>query len=215
MAYLRLILIGGFSLLLVACAGIGSKPITTPAVPAAELEDRWERHQQAVEPITQWKLNGKAAVNSGNEGGTATVIWDQYANRYTLEFYGILGHGRTRLESSAQETRLYTAEGPQLVASDAQGLLGEYTGWYLPVDNMFYWIRGLPSKHLPIQSLSLNAKSQLQQLQQAGWTITYEEYMQVNGIWLPQRLNLKHPGNSLHPMITVKWISKSWVIPSS
>ena len=209
----RSLLIGCFVLLLSACTA--NRPAATPeysSAQTAKLQASWEQHQAKITPIQHWELNGKVAVNSGKTGGTATVIWKQYVNGYDLEFYGILGQGRTRLRSTAQETRLYTAEGPQWVAANAQSLLGEYTGWYLPVDNMFYWVRGLPSPDQPVQSLFITKEGRLQQLQQAGWTITYEEYLQVNGRWLPKRFKLTHPGNSLHPAITVKWLSKSWLI---
>jgi outer membrane lipoprotein LolB len=207
MRYFRLFIVTAFALFLTACA---STRTATHLPSATAVETQWQHHQAVIEPIVRWKLNGRAALTSGNEGGTATVVWDQFADGYELEFYGILGQGRTRLTSTTEETRLFTAEGKQWVSPDAQSLLGEYTGWYLPVDNLFYWIRGLPSTNISIQNLALNAQGHLSHLQQAGWTITYEEYMLANGLWLPKRINLKHPGNAQHPALTIKWISKSW-----
>lgn len=184
----------------------------TTSEPLSEMSggDSYAEQQQDLSQLTTWTLKGKAAVSSGKEGGTANVIWQQYNQGYDLELYGLLGQGRTELISQNGEVRLFT-KGQQWVSTDAQTLLGKYTGWYLPVDSLFYWVRGLPAPGA-IDSLQRNSQGQIHQLQQAGWTITYSDYVQVDGLWLPQRLSLHYPGDEVKPPLNVKWLSKEWII---
>ncbi|MFI4954645.1 MAG: lipoprotein insertase outer membrane protein LolB [Gammaproteobacteria bacterium] len=199
------------SLCLAACASMGPKPSQEAMLPREQLEQHWEQHEATLSHLSDWTLKGKAAVSSGTKGGTANVIWIQHQEGYDIELYGLLGHGRTHLIAKGQEVRLVTQEGPEWLAADAQSLLGEYTGWYLPVDNLYYWVRGIPAP-TTITSLKLNNQGQLAELQQAGWTVIYSEYAVFQGLWLPTRITLKYPGDAFQPPLTVKWLSKEWVI---
>jgi outer membrane lipoprotein LolB len=196
-------------LFLSACAITGQKS-AEPQLPTHELEQHWEQHEAAISAVSDWTLKGKVGVSSGKEGGTANVVWIQHKDSYDIELYGLLGHGRTRLVAKDQEVRLITQEGPERVSADAQSLLGEYTGWYLPVENLHYWVRGIPAPGA-VSSLELNNQGQMAELKQAGWTITYSEYTYAEGLWLPARMTLKYPGSAELPGLTVKWLSKEWV----
>lgn len=204
------LLILAISLILFGCASMGPN-LSSPAMPNEQLKHHWQAHEAAVNPLTHWTLQGKAAVSSGQKGGTANVIWIQQQNGYEIELYGLLGHGRTHLIAKDQEVRLITQEGPEWLAADAQSLLGEYTGWYLPVENLYYWVRGIPAPS-PVMKLKLNNQGRLASLQQAGWTVTYTEYGPFQGIWLPTRITLQYPGDAFQPPLKVKWLSKEWKI---
>lgn len=180
------------------------------ALPEEKVEQRWDEHQEELKELTSWHLKGRAAVTSGKEGGSVSVVWQQYdKENYQLEFYGILGHGRTEIASVDGRVKLYTREGPILISNDAEAVLYEYTGWYLPVEHLYYWVRGLPAPGA-IESLQLNSEGYLSELKQSDWTIIYGDYALIEELWLPKRLTLKHPGNASHPALTVKWLSKDW-----
>lgn len=204
---MKLIFILAITLVLSACAGITPKP-AEPSQPGVTIETRWEEHQQRMQAITRWTLNGRAAVSSGNKGGSVTVNWVQQHHNYHIELYGLLGQGRTELIANGSQVRLINAKG-QWASQDAETLLGKYTGWYLPVDNLYYWVRGIPTPRA-IDSIKLNAEGHLAYLKQDAWIITYHEYMYINGLWLPQRITLKYPGNGVQPALSVKWLSKNW-----
>ncbi len=74
-------------------------------------------------------------------------------------------------------------------AASAEDLLEQQVGWRLPVEHLLWWVRGLPAPDSPSR-LQLNPDSQLARLAQSGWTVEYSRYQQINGVSLPQRLQL-------------------------
>src|SRR5690606_5148367 len=64
---------------------------------------------------------------------------------------------------------------PTLTAESAEDLLEQQIGWRLPVENLLWWVRGLPAPDSPSR-LQLNPDSRLARLAQAGWTVEYSRY---------------------------------------
>src|SRR5690606_18888434 len=81
-------------------------------------------------------------------------------------------------------------------AESAEDLLEQQIGWRLPVENLLWWVRGLPAPDSPSR-LQLNPDSRLARLAQAGWTVEYSRYQEVEGVQLPQRLQLS--GHDMPP----------------
>jgi len=205
---MKIILTLTLALFLSACANLS--PTGKPE-PTGTVQSRWEDHQETLSSITAWQLDARVAVKAGTEGGTVNLYWNERAkNNYQLELHGALGQGRTKIISTPEKVRLLTPEGPEWIASNAEDLLAEYTGWYLPIDNLYYWVRGLPAPE-SATTPKLNSAGRIERLVQDGWTVTYQEYMQVQGIWLPKRFTLEYPGDANHPAVNVKWLNKEWV----
>ena len=67
--------------------------------------------------------------------------------------------------------------------------LQERLGFELPLDNLRYWLLGVPDPGSAFD-LTRNGQDRAAQLTQAGWTLTYDKYMAVSGDWLPARMVL-------------------------
>ena len=63
------------------------------------------------------------------------------------------------------------------------------TPFDLPLDNLRYWLLGIPDPGAPFD-LTRNPQDRALRLSQAGWTIDYDEYMPSSGDLLPKRLVL-------------------------
>lgn len=149
----------------------------------------WHAHRQAVTPLDSWTLQGKLGVKAPSESGSGTVFWLQQRDYYDIRLSGPLGRGATRIQGNDHGVVLDIAGQPPVSARSAESLLEQQVGWRLPVEHLLWWVRGLPAPDSPSR-LQLNMDSQLARLAQAGWTVEYSRYQQIDGVQLPQRLQL-------------------------
>lgn len=149
----------------------------------------WQTHRKAVTPLDSWTLQGKLGVRAPTESGSGTVLWLQQQEQYDIRLSGPLGRGATRIQGNDRGVTLDIAGQPPVSASSAEALLEQQVGWRLPVEHLLWWVRGLPAPGSPSR-LQLNPDSQLARLAQAGWTVEYSRYQQIDGVQLPQRLQL-------------------------
>jgi len=67
--------------------------------------------------------------------------------------------------------------------------LHDRLGFALPLDNLRFWLLGIPDPNLPF-AIARNDQDRARQVTQAGWSIVYDRYMPVAGDLLPARLTL-------------------------
>ena len=171
------------------------------AIPVPKLD--WQSRQAQLEDIIDWRLNAAMTAIQGQQATSASVDWQQHANQYQLTFWGPLGIGSTKLSGNAQKVTLYTADGHTLVATDAESLLKQALGWQLPVNNLYYWVRGLPAPGVSMV-IQLDREQRLVSLQQQGWTINYLDYMSINHTDLPSKIFMQNHNLQLRLAIS-KW----------
>jgi len=149
----------------------------------------WQAHRASVEPLTDWILQGKLGVRAPRESGSGTVLWLQDQGNYDIRLSGPLGRGATRILGDRHGILLDIAGQPIQQADSPEELLEQQIGWRLPVNNLLWWVRGLPAPDSPSR-LQLDTDSRLARLSQSGWTVEYSRYQQIDGRMLPQRLQL-------------------------
>lgn len=199
MYLLRPILLLLLTTLLVACTSLHQRETLDFGGDTAA----WQAHRASVLPIQSWTLHGKIGVRSPQESGSGTLTWIQEQNKYDIRISGPLGRGATRLQGGEGGVVLDMAGQPTLEARSAEALLEQETGWRLPVENLLWWVRGLPAPESPSR-LQLDPQSRLARLAQAGWTVEYSRYQEVNGLQLPQRLQLS-ADNILLTLVVTQW----------
>lgn len=199
MSHLRTPLILILALGLGACSNLHQRETLEFGGDAAA----WQSHRQAVAPLDSWILQGKLGVKAPGESGSGTVFWLQQQDYYDIRLSGPLGRGATRIQGSDRGITLDIAGQPSMSAPSAEALLEEQIGWRLPVEHLLWWVRGLPAPDSPSR-LQLNPDSQLARLAQAGWTVEYSRYQQIDGVTLPQRLQLSGH-NILLTLVITRW----------
>lgn len=204
MMFLRTPLLLILTLTLVACSNLHQRETLEFGGDSAA----WQAHREALEPIQEWVLQGKIGVRAPTESGSGTLYWEQQQDQYDIRLSGPLGRGATRIQGGPAGAVLDVAGQPPASASSAEALLEQQIGWRLPVDNLLWWVRGLPAPDSPSR-LQLNPDSQLARLAQAGWIIEYSRYQQINGKQLPQRLQLSGHDILLTLVIT-RWETHSY-----
>lgn len=168
-----------FGVLLVS--GCTSLP-STPSSP----EQQWQFHRQKLSALNAWQLSGRIAIQTADEGGTASIDWRQQGEHYSIRIIGPIGTGSLLLEGDHHQVTLETTEG-QAVSDDPEGILFEQLGWRVPIRALRYWVMGLPAPGEVHQQV-LGDEGVLLSLAQAGWQIRFKDYIRYNGTLMPERV---------------------------
>lgn len=176
-AFLRLMLVVGLALGLVACASLRA----TRALPA-DLPTAWEARRNALQSWREFDSHGRVAVASAGEGFSGSWRWAQRAERSSLELNGPIGVGGLRVEFGTDRK----ADASSRLALEQQ------LGFSLPVDSLRYWMLGVPDPRGVAEERLAADASRLEGLRQDGWTVAFTRYARVSGAdyELPQRIDV-------------------------
>lgn len=163
----------------------------------------WQAHKQQINPIDAWQINGKLGIRSEQESGSAVLFWLQRQDYFDIRLSGPLGQGSTRLTGRQGAVSLEVANRGTFKASSAEELMQQQLGWSLPVENLLWWVRGLPAPHSRSQ-VQLDSNSLLAKLEQDQWQIEYLSYRTENGLQLPERIKLSGAG------LNITLVIKEW-----
>lgn len=198
----RNLLIWSISITLAGCAHL-QKPSAPPSQPAKS----WPSRQNQLAQQKNWNIKGSIGVRTADKGTSASFNWRQQQHAYFIELFGPLGINRAMLTGTGNQVTLQTADKKTYVAKDSEALLRERYGWYLPVNNLYYWVRGLPAPHSSAD-VQLDANKRLATLHQQGWQIRYNSYTNTNGLELPEKMTLDR--GKLH----IRMVIRQWQLNS-
>lgn len=184
--------------LLTACA----PPKPAAELPANEPMPLVERTAK-TNTVSSWTISGAMAAKSADKAFSASLNWRQQGiNNYQMRLFGPLGGGTVIIEKSGNVVTY--KDGPKVASStNADELLQKQTGVRLPVNSLYYWVRGLPAPG-PVQSAKYDKYNHLTSLQQSGYTINYDSYTSARNTDLPSKINLQGHG------VQIKLVIKSW-----
>lgn len=168
------------------------------------------QHQQELTLISHWQFSGKLGIKAPDESASASIHWQQTDKNYRIQLHGPLGQKSLSIEGNLKEVTLKEKGKPAISARNAESLLKRTTGWSLPLQQLDYWIRGLPAPSTKIQLIELNAQGLIHNLRQKDWQIEYSGYKpityQARTIYLPQKLVARHKDLRLTLVI------RNWII---
>lgn len=191
--------------LLLAATLLGACAAPAPMTSTGEREAAYAERSEQLASWERWGLTGRLGVDGGEEGGSGRLDWNDSGEASSLQFRGALGQGAWRLDISPGITRLERSDGSIAEAADVDRLVWEETGWTLPVTALEWWVRGLaaPDRQAP-ERMELNPDGTIALLEQAGWRITFERYMDWADQSLPSRLE------AVRDQLTVKLAVSRW-----
>jgi outer membrane lipoprotein LolB len=176
----RLLFLVASAAVLAGCAALHPKGAPLPAAAAP-----WDERRKDLEQASRWDLDGRAAVALGQQGWQATLNWRQIGADSELHLAGPLGIGALTIKVAPAGLSLNGAPPGDAVVQQLQDRLG----FELPLDNLRYWLLGIPDPNAPFD-LTRNPQDRAARLSQAGWSIEYGDYMAGDGDLLPKRLVL-------------------------
>lgn len=184
--------------LMTACA----PPMPAPEAPENKVMPLEQRKAETAK-VSSWEISGAIAAKNKNKAWTASINWLQKGiNNYQIRLFGPLGSGSIIIDKKG--SKITYRDGPKTITShNASQLLEDQTGIRLPVNDLYYWVRGLPAPH-SVGSSSHDRYSHLKQLSQDGYTVNYLKYTSVKGKDLPSMIRLTGHG------VQIKLVIKNW-----
>ena len=167
----------------------------TAIAPPAEENSDWARQRDQLQELDSWELRGRVNVRYDNESHTPRINWLQQNVDYHIQLWGTLNMGRTLIVGRPGYVTLENG-GETRSASSPEQLILQQLGYELPVSQLNYWIKGLPSPVSTAQ-LSFNELNQLTTIEQADWTINLSDMRQYGPISLPRDVVLTRPRNGI------------------
>lgn len=175
--------------LLQACTTIRLEPL--PEGMTDQPPVGWADKSRRLSLFDQWELSGKLAVRQPSDSGTALINhWIQEGEAYDLALSSsFLGMGSTSLKGVPGFIELTLPNGDSYRSNNPEELVEAATGWQLPIENLVWWIRGLPAPGGDFRLL-FDEHEQLAIIRQSGWEIRYDRWQDfLNGYpELPARI---------------------------
>lgn len=169
----------------------------------------WSERQQQLAQLQYWSFSGRLAIkDANNESWSASLRWKQDGESYDIQLSGAFGQGAARLFGHDGSAVIEMTEHSALTADSAEALMQQQLGWFIPVHGLKYWLLGLPEPDL-ISQQTFNEVGRLESLQQSGWQVRYRDYLEVDGLELPRKLELENP------RLRARLVIDSWWLPVS
>ena len=96
--------------------------------------------------IQQWSVSGKVGLRNGKQAHSAYLNWRQCGETFDIRLSGPLGQLAAHLTGDSKQVYLVTSDKQHYTADNASALLEQQLGWALPMEQLRYWLLGLPMK---------------------------------------------------------------------
>lgn len=149
--------------------------------------------------LISWQLAGKVGIKAGGKANSAYLNWTQCGDRYAIHLSGPLGSRAATLSGGPQRVTLTTPE-QTFAATSPERLLADHLGWELPVSDLIYWIRGLPTPGSTVNPAAISDPG----FSQEGWLVRYPRSKQVGTYTLPTKTIIEDP------RLKVTLLLKNW-----
>jgi outer membrane lipoprotein LolB len=182
-------------LVLAACASL------PPAKPGAP----WLERRDQLQAIDSYTLSGKIAVASADQGFNAGMDWSTHESTVSVVLRSPLGSAISRLTFDGQQLKLSSGD-TEWSGDEAATRIANQIGFVPPIGSLRYWLLGSPDPSGPAQE-TVDDAQRLSTLTQFGWQLTYTDYVEWQGQWLPRRINAQRDAVRLRLLIS------HWQIP--
>ncbi|NGZ13266.1 lipoprotein localization protein LolB [Vibrio aestuarianus] len=170
----------------------------------------WQSHQQQLQKITQYQVSGKLGYISPQQRQSLNFFWQKQQDSSQLRLSTFLGQTVLNLSITPQGATAETYDDQVLSAVNVDALVYQLTGLEIPIEQLQYWLLGLPNQ---ADSYQLNDSNTLAFLDKTiaatPWHLDYQQYQfqqfADQTIPLPSKMKLKQANTSLNIVIS-KWI---------
>jgi outer membrane lipoprotein LolB len=152
---------------------------------------RGAREAPTVDPlqVTAFELEGRIHLRLPNDAFPGRVRWQHRTQDDELWFYSPLGSAVARLRQDESGALLVTSEGHEYRAADLHQLAFDVLGWDLPLQQLPFWVRGLPGPGEAERDVDNQGRTAL--IRQNGWEVAYLAWAPAGVTGLPSKLDLK------------------------
>ena len=162
----------------------------------------WDQHINSLEQLDQWQIEGKLGYRDSSDGGSAWLNWHQKQESFNVTLNGPFGTGTTKIIGADNYAQLQRAGHEHITATSPSALTELLFGWQWPVEQLQFWVKGIPAPYAPKQSFSHNTDGTLALLKQSNWTLKFSNYEKTGNWVLPGKI--KGQNGDYHFTLVVK-----------
>lgn len=188
-------------LLLSACTTL-SKP---PTQQSSILSTIYQQHLAKLTAIKGFSLKGRLGVVTQKQGFSGSLDWQHSLTEDNINVHSPVGGKVANIYKDATGVTLTKQDGQSVRAQNAESLTETTLGFRLPLTGLSDWALGKPTAS-NIEASTWDENGRLLTLKQDGWDISYENYIEVNGQFLPKKIVLKSEPLNLKFLIE-NWLS--------
>ncbi len=196
--------IGLTCLTLASCAVIEEKVTVEPTIEPAS----WAAQQRQRQQISTWEIRGRLGVQTQTTGGSFDLIWKQSGQDYSIRLILPLGAGGYLIQGNDYFADIRFPDGDKAVVNNIDDIFSSALGVNLPVSAVKDWVRGLPARSLPVESIRWNEHELLHTVKQSGWNVEMTNYM-GNGLLLPHTIYL---GRDDDAELDIRLVFRQWLV---
>lgn len=178
-------------LLLLGLIGCAVPPVTF------EQDDYASLSKQHLAAIKMWRFEGRMAITGPSDSWTANVKWQHKPGLDRVNLSGLLGQGATVIELNDEWVTIDDGKGPIAQSNDPDEFVSEKLGVFVPVRSLVSWVVGLPDKQKKVVATA-------QGFDQDGWQVVYKEWLKLNEVAMPHKVNVNNDKVKLK-LVIEKW----------
>lgn len=168
---------------------------TAPSVPL-------EVDPLAVQRLAAWRLEGRVAVQTAADAWSASLVWQHDSESDHLALSGPMQQRAATILARENFVSYRSADGTDIVASDADALLREKVGIAIPLGVLRYWVLGIPAPDY--EATPDTDGEDARNFSQSGWTLRYGDYLPAAELRLPRKLTATGEGMKLK-LVVDEW----------
>jgi len=164
---------------------------------------------QQLYGLNRYNVLGAFSVTVKNKARIINYSWYHSAkNSYTLKLSTPGDFYQAVLRNDSGNITYQRDSDRSVRISSLRGFMMTEFGWYIPLNNFYYWMRGVPipfnlSRAQPVTQY--DRYGHLLSLRQSGWQLTYQRYIQYGQYDLPTLITIVSPRGE-----TVRVAIKEW-----
>ena len=147
----------------------------------------WQDHHLKAKEIISWQIKGKLGFKSLNQGGSASIDWLQSKEQYQISMRGPFAAGRATIKGDNLHAQMQ--HGKEQYSNTPQTLALQLTGLSLPVNDLAWWVKGIPSPNqAAVSDLRLTSAGTAAEFKQNGWQLSFSRYRITDQGNLPRKI---------------------------
>ena len=154
--------------------------------------------------LKHWQLNARIAIKTPKDNLTASLNWQKNHKLFDFLVSGAFGVTYAHLKQEKHQATLEIPDSELLTHSNAEFLLQHTLGWDFPLDELSYWVKGLPSGNSEEQ-IQYDEQGKIKQIQMGLWKIDFSKHKHYQGYLLPKMIKVEHPEMSMK-VVAKKWL---------
>ena len=133
-------------------------------------------------------MNGRIAISHHGTHHSAGLHWTHQSASDEILLFAPLGQTAARVYRDAQHATLNDG-GKRYQDVDAEALMRQVLGWYLPLNGLHLWVLGMADSGNDTQ-IERDDRGRILVLHQQGWVVRFLRYVDDKPGSLPTRLQL-------------------------